>query len=75
MEHVIYKLPFPWGSRGVIPWAAGGILPALLLSGEALIAPLGSELLRQTLGLRPAPRVDPTLSSAPCGHAVNPITS
>lgn len=73
LEHVIYKFPFPRGSRGVIPRAAGGILPALLLSGEVLIAPLGTQLLRQTPGLRPAPRTDPALSSAPCGRAVNPI--
>lgn len=75
LEHVIYKFPFPRGSRGVIPRAAGAILPALLLSGEVLLAPSGTELLRQTLSLRLPPRTDPALSSAPCAPAVNPIMS
>lgn len=31
LEHVVYKFPFPQGSRGLRPWAAGGIFPALVL--------------------------------------------
>lgn len=31
LEHIVYKFPFPQGSRGLMPWATGSIFPALVL--------------------------------------------
>lgn len=53
LENVVYKCPFPQGSRGLMPWAAGGIFPAPCAADEVLIAALGTGLLRQTCGLVP----------------------